>query len=99
MSLYKSNTSLGGLKNFHYAGKRSFLYRQFVRGVGSLPEGKSLGVHSVQLCTKGPKRYIKSLLSVATKDYTAKTNQSIWLLQLRDHPYYANFMNAVGADT
>ena len=22
-----------------------------------------------------------------------------WLLQLHDYPYYANFMNAVGADT
>ena len=35
--------------------------------------------------------------------HTAKTKSlfylSIWLLQLHDHSYYANFMNGVGADT
>ena len=34
--------------------------------------------------------------------YTTKTKLffqlSIWLLQMREYPYYINFMNAVGAD-
>ena len=48
----------------------------------------------------------KSNTSVATAKTKLLLQQSIWLLQLRDYPYYANFVNAVlksihpvGADT